>query len=53
MTVSELIEHLNKLDRKELSEVRFFVGNRKYKIDSIGQFRIITDVNIHLKPTKP
>ena len=32
--------------------VIFYVGNEEYDLDNIGQFQIMPDVAIHLKPIK-
>jgi hypothetical protein len=49
MTVKELINILKKAKDIDIADVTFCVGEKTYELESIGQFGIIPDVNIHLK----
>ena len=49
MTVKELINILKKAKDIDIADVTFYIGDKSYELDSMGQFGIIPDVNINLK----
>ena len=54
LTVKEFISILNKnVKDKDIANIEFIVGEKSYRLKSIGQFSIIPDVTIELEEYEP
>lgn len=52
MTVDEFINILKMAKDTDIAEITFYVGDKTYALESMGQYGIIPDVTINLREIK-